>query len=114
MRIETKHRIRLAQQAEKVAAEIGTTPQESVRLLFAQLVKRRRIPFPLDADAVPDNLVDIERRNRIWRELDGPPTNLAPLSDKILAASFAKMSAEEIEQDAQLGRASLKAQKAGR
>jgi len=42
------------------------------------------------------------------------PTSLAPLSDKILAASFAKMSAEEIEQDAQLGRASLKAQKAGR
>jgi hypothetical protein len=42
-----------------------------------------------------------------------PPTSLAPLSDKILAASFAKMSAEEIADDAQLGRASLKAQKAG-
>jgi hypothetical protein len=36
---------------------------------------------------------------------------LAPLSDKVLAASFAKMSAEEIAEDAQLGRASIKAQK---
>ena len=40
--------------------------------------------------------------------------SLAPLSDNELAASFAKMSAEEIEEDAQLGRASLKAQKAGK
>jgi len=96
-----------------VAAEIGTTPQEIVRLLFAQLVKRRRIPFPLDADAIPDILVDIKRRNRIWRELDDAQAGLAPLSDKVLAASFAKMSDEEIEQDTQLGRASLKAQKAG-
>ena len=40
--------------------------------------------------------------------------SLAPLSDKKLAASFAKMSAEELDQDTQLGRASLKAQKAGK
>jgi antitoxin component of RelBE/YafQ-DinJ toxin-antitoxin module len=62
----------LLKQAGKVCADIGTTPQEIVRILFAQLVKLRKVPFPLNADAetVPDKLVDIERRNRIWRELD--------------------------------------------
>jgi antitoxin component of RelBE/YafQ-DinJ toxin-antitoxin module len=59
----------LLKEAEKVSAEIGTTPGEIVRLLFAQLVKVRRIPFPLNADA-PDGLVDVKRRNCIWRELD--------------------------------------------
>jgi hypothetical protein len=37
--------------------------------------------------------------------------SLTPLSDKELAASYAKMSAEEIAEDAELGRASIKAQK---
>jgi antitoxin component of RelBE/YafQ-DinJ toxin-antitoxin module len=60
----------LLKKAEKVAADIGTTPQEIVRILFVQLVKLRRIPFPLNADAVPDNLVDVDRRNLILRELD--------------------------------------------
>lgn len=61
---------RLLNDAEKVSAEIGTTPQEIVRLLFAQLVKVRRIPFSLAADAPADGLVDTGRRNRILRELD--------------------------------------------
>jgi len=40
--------------------------------------------------------------------------SLTPLSDEELAASYAKMSAEEIAEDAALGRASLKAQKDGK
>ena len=64
VRIERK----LMAQTSRVAKEIGTTPGEIVRLLFAQLVKRRRIPFSLAADA--DDLVDVKRRNQILRELD--------------------------------------------
>lgn len=57
----------LLKEAKKVTADIGTTPSEIVRILFAQLVKHRRVPFSLSAS---DNLVDVERRNRIWRDLD--------------------------------------------
>ena len=59
---------KLLAKASRVAKEIGTTPGEIVRLLFAQLVRRRKVPFSLSADA--DDLVDVERRNRILRDLD--------------------------------------------
>lgn len=55
--------------AKRVTDEIGTDPGEVVRLLFAQLVKRRAIPFALAADA-EDGLLDKPRRNRVLRELD--------------------------------------------
>ncbi len=66
----------LYQEATKVADEIGTTPGEIVRLLFKQLVKRRRIPFPLHADAPEDEVLGPARRRvELWDELDeGKPT----------------------------------------
>ena len=42
---------KLAAEARRVAEEIGTTPGEVVRMLFTQMVKRRTIPFPLQADS---------------------------------------------------------------
>jgi addiction module RelB/DinJ family antitoxin len=59
----------LVKKATKVAGEIGTTPGEIVRMLFTQLVKRRAIPFDLKADA-DDRLIDVQRRNKILRDLD--------------------------------------------
>jgi addiction module RelB/DinJ family antitoxin len=62
---------KLLRQAQRVAEEIGTTPGELVRILFKQLVRNRAVPFPLAADAETESdLVDVKRRNRIWRQLD--------------------------------------------
>ena len=61
---------KLLAEAERVSEEIGTTPREVVRLCFKQLVKRRTIPFPLNADGPGDGLVDVQRRNKVLRELD--------------------------------------------
>ncbi|HSU55106.1 MAG TPA: type II toxin-antitoxin system RelB/DinJ family antitoxin [Candidatus Dormibacteraeota bacterium] len=62
---------KLLKQAQKVAEEIGTSPGEIVRICLKQLVKRRAIPFPLEADAESEvNLVNVKRRNRIWSKLD--------------------------------------------
>jgi antitoxin component of RelBE/YafQ-DinJ toxin-antitoxin module len=67
VRVERK----LLKDASRVAEEIGTTPGEVVRLLFAQLVKRRAVPFNLTADApAADGLVDLQRRNQLLRDLD--------------------------------------------
>lgn len=63
VRIERK----LLQDASRISEEIGTSPGELVRILFAQLVKRRSVPFELSAD---DDLLDVPRRNRILRQLD--------------------------------------------
>ena len=62
---------KLLAEATRVAEQIGTTPGEIVRMLFTQLVKRRELPFSASANSqAGDNLVDIARRNRIWRQLD--------------------------------------------
>jgi len=60
----------LVKEATKVAEEMGTTPGEIVRMLFAQIVKRRALPFEVRADSGEDALIDVSRRNRVLRELD--------------------------------------------
>ena len=62
---------RLLVQAQRVAEEIGTTPGEIVRLLFVQLVKRRTVPFPLQADTPEDlEIGSGRRRSEVWDEVD--------------------------------------------
>ncbi len=63
---------KLLAEATRVAEQIGTTPGEIVRMLFTQLVRRRELPFSAAASSPEgsDDLVNVARRNRIWRELD--------------------------------------------
>jgi antitoxin component of RelBE/YafQ-DinJ toxin-antitoxin module len=62
---------KLVKQAKSVAAEIGTTPGEVVRLLFVQMVKRRAIPFPLQADSPEAQLLgSAKRRAKLWDLMD--------------------------------------------
>ncbi|PWU13210.1 MAG: hypothetical protein C5B50_19830 [Verrucomicrobia bacterium] len=61
---------KLAAKAKAIAKEIGTTPGEVVRLMFTQMVKRRAIPFPLQADSPEDEVLGpTARRARLWDEL---------------------------------------------
>lgn len=53
---------KLIRNVTRVAQEIGTTPGEVVRLLFTQMVKRRTIPFPLQADLPEDEVLSPSRR----------------------------------------------------
>jgi addiction module RelB/DinJ family antitoxin len=66
----------LIRQANKVAEEIGTSPGEIVRLMFRQMVKRRAIPFPLQADAPESEaLSSARRRSAMWDEMnEGRPS----------------------------------------
>jgi addiction module RelB/DinJ family antitoxin len=58
---------KLAKEARRVAEEIGTTPGEVVRLLFAEMVKRRAIPFPLQADSPEAEVLgSAGRRAKLW------------------------------------------------
>jgi len=63
---------KLLAEATRVAEQIGTTPGEIVWMLFTQLVKRRELPFtpPANRHQADDDLVNVVRRNRIWRDLD--------------------------------------------
>jgi addiction module RelB/DinJ family antitoxin len=58
---------KLIKEATRVAEEIGTTPGEIVRILFKQLVRRRAIPFPLQADGPEDDVTgSARRRSAMW------------------------------------------------
>jgi addiction module RelB/DinJ family antitoxin len=57
--------------AKRVTEAIGTTPGEVVRLLFKQMVKRRTIPFPLNADSGEDEILPPSRRRvDLWDQMD--------------------------------------------
>jgi antitoxin component of RelBE/YafQ-DinJ toxin-antitoxin module len=61
----------LIKKANRVAKDIGTTPGEIVRLLFKQLVKRRAIPCPLQADAPEDEMMrPPKRRSQMWDKME--------------------------------------------
>jgi addiction module RelB/DinJ family antitoxin len=59
----------LAKEAKAVAEEIGLSTGQVVRLCFQQMVKRRAIPFPLQADALEDEILSSpKRRNQLAEE----------------------------------------------
>jgi addiction module RelB/DinJ family antitoxin len=63
---------KLLAKARQVTKDIGTTPGEVVRLMFAQMVKRRAIPFPLNADSPEDEVLGpVKRRVALWDDQSG-------------------------------------------
>lgn len=58
----------LVRRAKKVCADLGITPTQAVSMFFAQLARNRGLPFRPTTACEP--LIDVERRNRILRDLD--------------------------------------------
>ena len=59
----------LKRQAEAVLEEIRLKPRAALELVYKQIVKRRAIPFPLQADSPEDDILSpAVRRNRIADE----------------------------------------------
>ena len=65
----------LIREASRVAKEIGTSPGEVVRQVFAQMVKRRKVPFPIEADSPEDEVLGpAQRRAQMLDEMyEGQP-----------------------------------------
>jgi addiction module RelB/DinJ family antitoxin len=59
----------LKRQAEAVLEEIGLKPRAALELYYKQIIKRRAIPFPLQADSPEDEVLSAaSRRNRLADE----------------------------------------------
>ena len=59
----------LKRQAESVLEEIGLKPRAALELFYKQIVKRRAIPFPVQADAPEDEILSpAARRNALADE----------------------------------------------
>lgn len=59
----------LKRQAEAVLEEIGLKPRAALELFYKQIIKRRAIPFPVQADSPEDDLLSpAPRRNALADE----------------------------------------------
>jgi len=59
----------LKRQAEAVLEEIGLKPRAALELFYKQIIKRRSIPFPVQADSPEDEVLSsAARRNTLVDE----------------------------------------------
>jgi antitoxin component of RelBE/YafQ-DinJ toxin-antitoxin module len=58
----------LLDKANRVTTQLGTSTAEMFRIFVAQIARTGRVPLKLEAQA--DDLLDVERRNRVLRSLD--------------------------------------------
>ena len=59
----------LERQAEAVLEEIGLKPRAALELFYKQIIKRRAIPFPVQADTPEEEVLSSsERRNQLADE----------------------------------------------
>ena len=56
---------------EKILEGLGLTPSQAVNLFFAQIERRKAIPFALALDDRADILPPIEQVAKVWDGLDG-------------------------------------------
>ena len=53
--------------ADRVTKRLGTSTQEMVRVFVTKIANSGKVPLTLDTD---DDLLDVQRRNKILRDLD--------------------------------------------
>jgi addiction module RelB/DinJ family antitoxin len=59
----------LKQQAEAILKEMGLKPRAALELFYTQIVRRRAIPFPVQADSPEDDILSpAARRNALADE----------------------------------------------
>ena len=58
----------LLDKANRVTTQLGTSTAEMFRIFVAQIARTGRVPLKLEAQT--DDLLDVERRNRVLRSLD--------------------------------------------
>lgn len=56
----------LKRQAEAVLEEMGLKPRAALELFYTQIIKRRALPFPVQADSPEDDVLSsASRRNEL-------------------------------------------------
>jgi len=55
---------------EKILEQLGVTPTQAVNMLYAQIERRRAIPFPVAVEDAAGGAPPIEHVARVWSELD--------------------------------------------
>ncbi|MGD1085055.1 MAG: type II toxin-antitoxin system RelB/DinJ family antitoxin [Verrucomicrobiota bacterium] len=65
----------LLTKADAVTKKLGTSTAEMFRIFVAEIARTGRVPVSLKSSE-NENLVDLQRRNKIWSELDDAKTKV--------------------------------------
>jgi DNA-damage-inducible protein J len=65
-RVDSRRKARV----ERILSQLGLTPTQAVNMLFAQIERRRAIPFPVAIGENDDILPPIDQVARVWGQLD--------------------------------------------
>ena len=65
----------LLKKANAVTKSLGTSTAEMVRIFVTEIARTGKVPVKLDTSK-DGNLLDIQRRNKIWSELDDAKTKV--------------------------------------
>ena len=65
-RIDPRRKARV----EKILGQLGMTPTQAVNMFFAQIERRKAIPFPVAVENNSDIAPPIEQVAKVWGELD--------------------------------------------
>ena len=65
-RIDPRRKARV----EKILDQLGVTPTQAVNMLYAQIERRKAIPFPVAVEDNSDVVPPIEHGARVWGGLD--------------------------------------------
>jgi antitoxin component of RelBE/YafQ-DinJ toxin-antitoxin module len=58
----------LLAKANSVTKSLGTSTAEMVRIFVSEIARTGKVPVKLDS--AKDSLLDVQKRNKIWSELD--------------------------------------------
>ena len=59
----------LLKKADAVTKSLGTSTAEMVRIFVTEIARTGKVPVRLETSK-DDHLLDVQRRNKIWSELD--------------------------------------------
>ncbi|MDB6039970.1 MAG: hypothetical protein JWM99_3811 [Verrucomicrobiales bacterium] len=65
-RIDPRRKARV----EKILSQLGLSSSQAINILFAQIERRRALPFPISLELNNDILPPIEHVARVWNQLD--------------------------------------------
>src|SRR6266536_2994791 len=82
IRIDPRRKARV----EKILDQLGMTSTQAVNMFFAEIERRKAIPFPVAIDHNSDIAPPIEHVAKVWDDLDEKPVSLADAMGDLLGS----------------------------
>jgi DNA-damage-inducible protein J len=84
--LRTRIDLRRKARVEKILDQLGMTSTQAVNMFFAEIERRKAIPFPVAIEDNSDIAPPIEHVAKVWGDLDEKPVSLADAMGDLLGS----------------------------